>query len=118
MSKTSDADIFKHKIYRWYNTIIFSHQSTPITSVNDGLPLQDYQRCPTTSQISSLSVYWSSKSEILCDFIPSNAFYMSSFDKLDYYLTNQLQQPSTRIFQQLLNMIKNTSNILSYGYNI
>eukprot|EP01083_Nonionella_stella_P295683 1004838_1 len=83
--------LYRNRV-QWYNTIIFSHQSTPITSVNDGLPLQDYQRCPTTSQISSLSVYWSSKSEILCDFIPSNAFYMSSFDKLDYYLTNQLQQ--------------------------
>eukprot|EP01083_Nonionella_stella_P295682 1004835_1 len=44
--------LYRNRV-QWYNTIIFSHQSTPIpiTSVNDGLPLQDYQRCSTTSQI-------------------------------------------------------------------
>ena len=75
---------------------------------NTGLAMNEYQKCPTTSQIRSTSGYWSAScgatfadwprlsndTNFLCDFDPSQAFYYPAEDKcdcwkqLDYYLSN------------------------------
>ena len=99
---------------------------------NSGLPMADYQKCPTTQQIGSTNGYWLSScnatfadwrlpdedTAVLCDFASSSAFYLSAAAKcncwkqLDHYLSDSCCRQSDSIEAVLFNFLYGLNAIL------
>eukprot|EP01084_Bolivina_argentea_P260716 440364_1 len=101
---------------------------------NSGLELEQYQRCPTTAQIRSISTggYWSAAcgvtfadwvlpvndSSRLCSFVPDQAFYYNAtykcdcWKQLDHYLSNSCCRADSSSEAVMFNFLYGVNAIL------